>query len=104
MQELIDATRVALKSGLFYTCDVYQAVVDTMRHRLTPALLERGCGRVEHGDFGMEVYYARRYLEALELRERRQAAEARLVLAPGRVLGTLIFHDRKQTTSCVVTQ
>ncbi|MCG1040935.1 MULTISPECIES: hypothetical protein [Mycetohabitans] len=38
------------------------------------------------------------------LRERRQAAEARLALARGRVLGTLIFHDCKQTTSCVVTQ
>lgn len=104
MQELIDATRAALESGLFYSRHVLDAVVTALAHRLTPALLERGRGRVEGGDFGMETYYARKYIEACAQREHRRAAEARLSLAPGRALGTLIFNDGKQTTSCVVTK
>ncbi|MCG1042755.1 hypothetical protein KQH60_09475 [Mycetohabitans sp. B8] len=57
-----------------------------MRHRLTPALLERGCDCVECGDSSMEVYYARQYFAARELCERQHAAKARLALAPGRRL------------------
>jgi hypothetical protein len=104
MQQLIDATQAAVDDGLKYADEVYASVVARMAARLTPELLARGATRVERGNFGMEIYYARKYLDALQLEQRLADAFEQLAAQPGMHLGPLIFLDQKQTSACYVVR
>ena len=87
MRQLIGVVAEIVDAGIFYTSDVHAAV--TARYALSCDELRRGCNRVEGGDWGMEIYYARSQLD----RERADAHEretfARLALQPGQILGTI---------------
>lgn len=104
MAELSIMVKAALDAGLYYSKDVLAAVIEMMGERLTADLIALGRDRVEGGYFGMEVYYARQYLEALARREQVQSAEADLMLEAGRRLGVLMFSDGKQVKSCTVVR
>lgn len=58
--------------------------------------------KVENGDFGMDCYYARCYLETQERIERECLALQELAPAIGMQLGTLVFSDLKSTTGATV--
>lgn len=104
MLALIAAVQRALEAGLYYNDEVYSAVVKTMADRLTPAILESGKDRAERGHFGSEIYYARKYIDALNLQHRLEEAVGELGAHVGMPLGPLIFNDLTQTSACVVTR
>lgn len=100
---IIDAVTAALAAGLYYSSDVLADVI--RRLGIPPDVAEvqrsQSC-RNEGGVVGMDVYYARRYIEARA--EHKAEDEARAILAPepGKALGMLIFSDRKQTRACTI--
>ncbi|OLV16372.1 hypothetical protein [Deinococcus marmoris] len=65
---------------------------------------ELGIGSADSGDFGMDMYQAREVLTRRREWVANELAAQRLKLAPGSFLGTLVWHDRKRTTSCAVTE
>lgn len=83
----------ALDDGLFYSDDI--------KARLGGEL---GIGSADSGDFGMDMYQAREFLTRRREWVVNELAAQRLKLAPGSFLGTLVWHDRKRTTSCAVTE
>lgn len=102
MLELIAAVQRALDAGLYYNDEIYSAVVKIMADRLTPAILDSGKERAERGHFGSEIYYARKYIDALNLQRRLEEAVGELGAHVGMPLGPLIFNDLTQTSACVV--
>jgi hypothetical protein len=101
-QQLVDAVRAALDAGRYYNDEVYAFVTDRMAARLTPEMLQTGIRQSERGRFGIEIYHARRYLDALNLQQRLRDAFAQLDARRGMPLGPLIFTDRKQISCCEV--
>lgn len=98
---LMDAVVRALKDGLFYSEEVKSRVAELVhfdRTRSTDVL------RVEGGDFGMDVYYARRAVDARATFDREAAAAAELRLRAGDRLGTLVFMDGKRTTGVTMLE
>ena len=53
----MSAVQQSLEEGLYYTCDVHARCRQLLP--LTPEDAARGSGRVEGGEFGMDLYYAR---------------------------------------------
>ncbi|CAG9236931.1 hypothetical protein PSP6_700014 [Paraburkholderia tropica] len=103
MMRLIGAVSRALESGLFYSDAVLAAVIADFGNYLQPGDTEIGKSEVSGGQFGMEVYYARRYLDACDQRVMLDAAAEKLALRNGTHLGTLMFNDFKVTTGCVAS-
>lgn len=99
---VVEAARKALAAGLFYSVDVLAFCIKELKATPEQVAAQFKCP-VEGGFIGMDVYYARHYVEAQE--SHRQIDEATKMLKPaiGQVLGTLIFSDGKRSTNCVVT-
>jgi hypothetical protein len=98
---LIDAVARARKEGLFYTAEVSKRVAELVRFDLSQNTGEQ---RVEGGDFGMDVYYARGALEARCTFEQEDVAARDLQLHAGAALGTLVFTDFKRTTGVMLLE
>lgn len=100
---VMDAVAAALAAGLYYTRDVRAHCAAALA--ITPEVdahqhSERM--RVEGGTFGMDCYYARGALDAIETHRREDEAAAQLALKPGDKLPPLMFADFKLTLACVV--
>jgi hypothetical protein len=99
-QLVMDAAARAIDSGLFYNVDVNAAVAADLG--VTREQLARNTQRVDGGDFGYDVYFARGAVEAIRYRHMLANTAAALSLKPGDNVGTLIFNDGKRTTGVVV--
>lgn len=95
MQELMDAVTALLDAGMFYTSDVYAAIV--RQFDFTDSELMREKGRVENGAIGMDIYYARKRVEEQRLAVREKAAREALAPVPGKKLGALRFPGMQST-------
>jgi hypothetical protein len=98
---LMDAVARARKEGLYYTTEVSKRVAELVRFDMSQNTGEQ---RVEGGDFGMDVYYARRALEARSTFEQEDVAARDLQLHAGAALGTLVFTDFKRTTGVMLLE
>ena len=87
MRQLIDVVREYVDAGVFYTTDIYKAV--TARYDISAADLDRGKGRVENGEWGMEIYYAQNRLDAERAEAHEHDSFAKLDPAPGRNYGAI---------------
>lgn len=99
---VIEAVRAALAAELFYSNEIMQFCAQQLC--VTPAQAAVGAKRVEGGEFGMDCYYARRYLESREKIAAEDAAHQRLAPRVGMRLGTLRFNDFKRNTGMVVDE
>lgn len=92
-QIIMDAVRQALSEGLYYTNDVRPRVAQILG--VTGDVLSRGALRVEGGDFGMDVYYARQALDAQQRHTAIAKSAAEMRLKVGDVIGATMFNDYK---------
>lgn len=97
---LIDSVRRALASGLFYTSDVLAFVIQDLNVSKEAQTIQ--ADRVEGGLIGMEVYYARGYLDDVKRREANDAAAQKLALRIGQKLPQMMFTDYKMNSGCIV--
>ena len=94
---VIDAVRKAIEEEeLFHTADVYAFCVKQLAP--PPEDLAKNTRSVEHGEVGMDLYYAREYLDAQKRFQARDLAAAQLMPSPGLQLGTLVLPDLKRYT------
>lgn len=101
-QALKASVQRALDQRLHYTRDVLAFVVADIG--VSEEALARDSAKVEGGAVGMDVYYARKQLEA-EARERREAQlRAALALRPGEQIGKIMAGDHKQILGCEVLE
>jgi len=100
MQALMDTVADALMQGLYYNVDVYAFVVE--RFDFTPEELQRDVGYVERGVVGMELYYARKRVDARKDAEDEAEARRHLALVAGMKLGELKFAAYSLMRNCVV--
>lgn len=98
---LMDAIEQALSEGLFDSEAVKHRVAQLVGHDRAS---DTNVLNVQGGDFGMDVYYARRAREAEVRREAETTAAAEMRLRTGDVLGTLVFSDYKRTTSVTLIE
>ena len=99
-QPLINAVANAVDGGLFYTNEVVAKVAEILE--VTPEVMAENTARVEHGNFGYDVYFARKTLEAQRTQAKRIAVKAQLRLVVGGKLGTIMFSDYKRVNATVV--
>jgi len=93
-QLVLDATQKALDKGLFYGVDVRAFVAQELE--VPEETLALGTKRVEGGNFGMDVYYARQSLEKRSEARYGLKVVSELRLANGVKLGTRVPSDGKQ--------
>lgn len=99
---VIEVVRRAIEDEkLYYTKDVYAFCVKQLCP--SPDNLAKSAARVEGGEVGMDLYYARQYLDA----QKRFALEdkATAILRPqvGMVVGTIVLQDLKRYTGATIT-
>ena len=99
-QLVMDAVAQALDDGAFYNRDVDERVARALK--VTPEQRARNTKGVEGGDFGYDVYNARKAVEAQRGNAKSRELAKALNLKPGDVLGTLVFNDGKVTTGVKV--
>lgn len=99
---VIAAVQSALDTKLFYTVDVVAHCKAYLC--VTEEQAAVGIERVENGDLGMDLYYARRYLEAKHGFALERLALEKLKPRVGKTLGTLVFSDFKRNTQMVITE
>lgn len=99
---VMEAAERALDAGLFYNVDVNAAVAKDLG--VTNEQLARNTERVDGGDFGFDVYYARSAVEAMRYQRKLVATAQALAFQSGDKVGALIFNDGKRNTSMVVTK
>ena len=92
--------RATVDESLFYTKDVYAFCVKELNP--STEILCVNAEKVEGGEFGMDLYYARRYLDAQKHFAAVDAAHARLKPQAGMVLGTLVLQDFKRNTGAKI--
>lgn len=95
-QVVVQAVQVALDAGLYYTSDVLKHCTEALS--LTPEQAAVGAQKVEGGNFGMDLFYARQYLDAKKRHEAEQRTWLQLSPILGKQLGTLTFNDYKRNT------
>lgn len=97
---ITQAVCVSLNYGLFYSSDVLARVIELMAipDEVTSSRRER----VEGGELGMDVYYARKFVERQATYAAERAAAAKMKLVPGLKIGTLRFNDGTRCTSMVI--
>lgn len=101
-QLVIEVVRRAIEDeGLYYTKDVYAFCVK----QLIPTSddLAKSAMRVQGGEVGMDLYYARNYLDARKRIAKEDQAKDQLRPHVGMVLGTLTLQDLKRCTGAVIT-
>lgn len=99
---VIDAVRRAIEEKkLFFTSDVYAFCVE----QLAPSAdtLAKHASRVEGGEVGMDLYYARQYLDAQKRFALEEQAAAQLRPRTGMNVGTLVLQDLKRCTGATIT-
>lgn len=101
-QMVVEAVQAALDSGLFYTDDV--CVFSAKYLSLTADQISANFdnSRVEGGIFGMQAYYARRYIESRILHSKEDQAAASLKPVVGQKIGTIVFNDYKRNTGAFI--
>ena len=100
MLMMVDSVAKALAAGLFYSNDVKAFVMNDLKDQLEGDL-DIHKDNVEGGVVGMEIYYARSYLTALQEREENITAIKELDLHLGQDFGTLEING-KRTCHCIV--
>lgn len=98
---VVEAVREALAAGMYYTSDVFAFCAKLLGVTAEQAQVQ--AKKVENGEVGMDVYYARDYLRARERFAAEDANLAKLKPHVGQSLGTLMFNDYKRNTGCTVT-
>ena len=99
-QMLMDVYSEAKQAGLFYTVDVLEFA--KKRLEPTPEVSAIGADRVEGGDFGMDMYYARDAVDCISRRARLKADFETISPVIGMKLGSL-SSDHKRTNACVIS-
>lgn len=92
----------AIDAGLFYNTEVKAAVAADLQVQADQ--LARNTQKVESGDFGYDVYFARQAVESQRFHEKLSAEASRLGLRAGENIGTLMFNDYKRTSGVVVAE
>lgn len=99
---LMSTVATALIQCLFYTSKVYAYVCNEMSDVLTPEILDSNYknSRVEHGHFGMEIYYARQAVESNLRDEANRGSLSQLVRmgfvkVGGKIKGPFSFAQKK---------
>jgi hypothetical protein len=101
-RRIIEAVQAALDAKLFYTDDVDKFCAQ--RLHVTTAQAHVSADKVQGGEFGMDCYFARRYLDSRRQFEAEDAAHQRLAPRVGMHLGTLMFNDFKRNTGMIVEE
>ncbi|MDM0037300.1 hypothetical protein QTI33_34605 [Variovorax sp. J22P271] len=70
-----------------------------MTEKFKDFLHARNTERVDGGDFGYDVYYARSAVEAMRHQRKLVATAQALAFQPGDKVGALIFNDGKRNTA-----
>lgn len=97
-EPIIAAVRHALnEAAMYYTADVRKHCVGLLQP--TAEQLAVNSGKVEGGEFGMDLYYARAYLEAQRKFQWNDAMMSRIQQLVGTRVGTLIVNGVK-LSSC----
>ena len=99
-QRLMDVVKKVLDGGAFYNDDVQAKVAEALG--ISDEIKASNRSNVKGGDFGYDVYYARKAVEAKAQESDASKIRAEMKLQPGDKLGTLIFNDFKQTNSVEV--
>ena len=97
----MSAVQQCLDEGLFYTKDVRARCLQLLP--VTPEDAARGIGNVEGGDFGMDMYYARRALDARAGFAADDAAILEMSPKVGQSLAHLRFNDGKLIRAVKIT-
>ena len=101
-QLVIEVVRRAIEDeGLYYTKDVYAFCVKQLIP--SPDDLAKSAKTVEGGEVGMDLYYARQYLDARKRIAKADLAKSQLRPQVGMVVGTLALQDLKRYTGAVIT-
>lgn len=100
-QLVMNAVGQALDDGLFYTEEVLAGVVTLLN--IPESVCQIQTTNVENGDLGMDVYYARRAVEAQRQFKREDEDAKRLNLVVGDKLGVLVNNTLKRFNACKVT-
>lgn len=99
---VIEAVRLAIEEAkLFYTNEVYAFSVKLLMP--DAEILSKNTAKVDGGDVGMDIYYARRYIDARKAFAREDAAAAKLKPMVGMKLGKLRLQNLKSCTASVIT-
>ena len=99
---VIEAVRQAIdEAKLFYTKDVYDFCVKILMPDADA--LAKHTKKVEGGEIGMDIYYARRYIDARKSFAREDAAAAKLKPMVGMKLGKLRLQNLKSCTGSTIT-
>jgi hypothetical protein len=96
------AVEDALAEGLLYQDPLTDAVA--IKLDVSAEARKSGAERVQGGDFGMDVYYARRAVDMQIAHAIAEQARAQLAPHVGQKLGVLVFNDFKVTKACYVTE
>lgn len=97
---IIAAVQSALNADFFYARDVLKHCVDFLG--VTPEQALVGADHVEGGAFGMDCYFARRFIDATKRRAQERSALHYLNPQVGQKLGTLVFSNYKRNTGMVI--
>lgn len=95
--EVMAAVRAARDSGLFYSDEVLARCLVTLG--VPDDLAQVGRDRVEGGDVGMHVYYARGANDAADSWALEHKNAAKLRQRIGDKLGCIMFQDYKRVTN-----
>lgn len=101
---VIAVVQSALAAGLYYTSEVREYCARALGLSEDDDKANFAQFRVEGGVFGMDCYYARKYLDARKVHAAEADACARLRPHVGQRLGTVMFNDFKRCTGAVITK
>ena len=94
---LIDAVAAELDAGVFYSSELVEKV--SKRLNVPNDVLESNRAGVQDGDFGYDVYLARKYVESQKANNVSKSIAGELSLNVGDSVGTLVTNDGKRTTN-----
>jgi len=94
MRRVVAAVREARKTK-FYTQEIYDTVLESTGDFFRPEDRTLGLQRVERGEVGMAIYYARDVVDEQDKNAAIDAARSELALQPGLLIGTVMFNDFK---------
>jgi hypothetical protein len=97
MTLIIEEVARALDDGLYYNKDVFERV--TSRLHFTDELLKSGLDRVERGNVGMEIYYARHALQCERSRIADREAFERRAFKIGDTFKQIRLNSQKFSTA-----
>ena len=100
---VIEAVRLAKSTGLYYSSEIRDFVARHLQVK-EGDLNANFQMRVEGGVFGMDCYYAAKYLDAQQCLARETEAKSLLKPYVGQKLGTMVFNDFKRCTGVAVVE